>query len=335
MVLASGAVGAREEVGMASWERPNQVQDIEPGADPADSDASAYSPPKDALRSWLAKGIHTFGFDARRLGGRGHARQVLGDDHRSGYRGAEAWREWASALQRHTLHSALTRLSAVERQVVTLAYLEGRTNREIAASLGVSVSTVRRRLWLALEHLDESVLRTGRWVSAILLLGAVYVADRSSRLGRFVYTSASSDWPHKLAATVAVGVVGAASVSLVGANHHSVALKHSSLPAIAGLTQPPSSLIKSFIPSGLPLAPSIAAPITPITTARISTSITVPPSVKTHVTKTTKVGSDATDEQSKQGESTSEKHDKGDKDGSGDHAATQSGQHGDVQDSSH
>jgi RNA polymerase sigma factor (sigma-70 family) len=147
-------------MGAASWERPGKNQDQPHGAgDAADSTASADSLPNDAMRSWLARGIHTLGIDSRRLGGRGHARRVLGEDRRSAIPTAGAWRELASALQRHTLHSALTRLSAAERQVVTLAYLEGRTNRQIAATLGVSVSTVRRRLWLALEHLDECVAR--------------------------------------------------------------------------------------------------------------------------------------------------------------------------------
>lgn len=297
-------------MGAASWERPGNGQDQEQGAgDAAGSIASADRPPNDAMRSWLARGIHTFGIDPRRLGGRGHARRVLGEDRRSALRAAGAWRELASALQRHTLHSALTRLSAAERQVVTLAYLEGRTNRQIAASLGVSVSTVGRRLWLALEHLDEQVRRTGTWVSSILLLGLVYVIDRSARLGRFANAAAATDWPHKLAATVAVGAVAAAGFSLVATSLHSSTAKHAPPPAAARLIQSLPGATRSSLPIPLPFAPGTSPSITPSTIAPITPSIAAPPSAITPATKATKVVSDTTDEETEQGDSTSKQSD--------------------------
>jgi hypothetical protein len=104
----------------------------------------------------------------------------------------------------------MSELSPDERRVITLAYLEGRTNREIAAILGVSVSTVRRRLWAALKRLDAYIGRTGTWLSTFLLLAAAYVLYRPSRLARSI--AGSSDWSQKLVSTVAV----AATVSAVG-----------------------------------------------------------------------------------------------------------------------
>jgi hypothetical protein len=210
---------------------------------------------------------------------------------------AGGWRELASALQRHTIHNALTHLSAAERQVVNLAYLEGRTNRQIAAMLGVSVSTVRRRLWFALEHLDEYVRRTGTWVSSILLLGLVYLIDRWARLGRLVDAAASADWQHKLVATVAVGAVAAAGVGLVAAKLPSSLSRHSAPPATARLIPSLPGAPISSTPNLLPFAPADAAPITPSTAVMLS---------NTTVANATKADSDRTADESEQGESASE-----------------------------
>ena len=289
-------------MGAASWERPGKDQDQQHGAGgAADSMASADPLPNDAMRSWLARGIHTFGIDPRRLGGRGHARRVLGEDRRSAVPAAGAWRGLASALQRHTLHNALTRLSAAERQVVTLAYLEGRTNRQIAATLGVSVSTVRRRLWLALEHLDEYVRRTGTWVSSILLLGLVYVLDRSARLGRFANPAGATDWTHKLAATVAVGAVTAAGISLLATNLHSSNANHASPPATARLIQRLPRSTGSSLPNPGPLAPGTS-----------TSSTAAPRSATPHAAKATVAASSPNDEETEQGETTSDQSDQAD-----------------------
>ena len=82
-----------------------------------------------------------------------------------------AWGGLVSALQRHTVHGELAQLSKEDRQILSLAYLSGHTNREIAAMLRVSVSTVRRRLSAALARLEESMRRAGTWVSVLALLG--------------------------------------------------------------------------------------------------------------------------------------------------------------------
>lgn len=291
-------------MGAASWKRQDQDQDV--GQDAADAAKSVPSPdpsPTDAIRSWLIRGIHTVGIDPRRLGGRGQARRVLGEDRRLAPGAASGWRELASALQRHTIHNAITHLSAEERHVVNLAYLEGRTNRQIAAILGVSVSTVRRRLWFALEHLDEYVRRTGSWVSSIVLLGLVYVIDRWTRLGRLVDAAASADWQHKLVATVAVGAVAAAGAGLVAAKLPSSPSRHSAPPAAARLIPSLPGATVSSIPNLLPLAPADAAPITPSTAVVLS---------NTTVAKATKAASEATAEESEQGEGTSEQSDEAD-----------------------
>ena len=165
----------------------------------------------DAVRSWLASGNHIFGVDPRRRRGRnGRAKELLADDNQMSQASPGDWKALASALDRHTLRGGMTELSAEERGVVTLAYLEGRTNRQIAAIMGLSVSTVRRRLEVALKRLDEYTSRTGAWLSALIVLGFGYAMVRVHKLER----AANADWTHRVASTVAVGAVTAAAIGL-------------------------------------------------------------------------------------------------------------------------
>src|SRR5665213_2408928 len=186
----------------------------------------------DAVRSWLASGHHIFGVDPRRRRGHhGHARQLLAGDLRSNEATAGDWQGLASALDRHTVRGGMTELSAEERRVITLAYMEGRTNREIAAILGVSVSTVRRRLWVALKRLDAYISRTRTWLPAIVLLGSGYVMTRAHRLVQ----AANADWTQRVASTVAIGAVTAAAIGLA-VTPDSPWSTRSSAPAAAPMT---------------------------------------------------------------------------------------------------
>jgi predicted DNA-binding protein (UPF0251 family) len=186
----------------------------------------------DAVRSWLANGTHIFGVDPRRRQGHhGHARQLLAEDLRADKATTGEWQALASALDRHTVRGGMAELSSEERQVITLAYLEGRSNGEIAAMLGVSVSTVRRRLWLGLKRLESYLSRTRNWVSAVLVLGAGYVAERSARLGHTL----SADWSHKVASTVAVGAVAVAAIGLTAISPDSTRPHATPAAAAAGL----------------------------------------------------------------------------------------------------
>ena len=93
--------------------------------------------------------------------------------------------------------------------MITLAYLEGQTNRQIAATLGVSVATARRRLWAALERLELYVSAAGAWLAALLVGFSVYMLSRLAKL------TESADTAQRVAATVTVGVLAAAAVGVV------------------------------------------------------------------------------------------------------------------------
>lgn len=154
-----------------------------------------------AMRSWLVHGPRKFAIDQRRrFGSHGQSRRLLGADGKNGIGANGSWQNLVAALQRQAVHDALAQLRKPDRQILTLAYLRGHTNREIAAILGVSLSTVSRRLTAALARLDEYVRKAGLWVVSIALLGLAYL--RSVRWPGGMTTAATST-----AAVVAFGLV--------------------------------------------------------------------------------------------------------------------------------
>src|SRR5260370_2749882 len=116
----------------------------------------------DAMRSWLAHGVQLVD-RRRRFGSHGRAREMLVSDQTASQNGSERWQALAAALHRHTVRGGLSELGPEHRPLITLAYLQGRPNREIAAMLGVSGPTVRRRLGVARGLLDAHICRTGDW----------------------------------------------------------------------------------------------------------------------------------------------------------------------------
>lgn len=168
----------------------------EPGPEPpAEQQASG------AMRSWLVRGTRKFSVDRRRRYGRhGQSRLLLagGSAESVGSRGT--WQGVVAALQRQAVHGALAQLRKTDRQILTLAYLRGLTNREIAAQLGVSVSTVRRRISAALARLDEYVRQARIWMASLAVFAAAHV--RATRWPGALSTGAAAT-----AAVVAMGVV--------------------------------------------------------------------------------------------------------------------------------
>src|SRR6185312_10797431 len=129
---------------------------------------------------------------------------------------AGRWQGLTSSLQRHTVRGGLSELKPEEQRVISLAYLEGRTNREIADELGVSVTTARRRLWAALKRLEDYIAGVGVWLTALMLAAGAFVFTRAARLVHSVNAlAASPDKTERLAAAVTAGAVTAAAVGII------------------------------------------------------------------------------------------------------------------------
>jgi hypothetical protein len=162
----------------------------------------------DSVRSWLASGAQLVD-RRRRFGRHGRTRKLLVVDPAARPNASDGWHSTTSALQRHTVGGALSELDPQHRRVITLAYLEGQSNRQIAATLGVSVATARRRLWKALERLEMYVSAAGAWLAALLVGFSVYVLSRLAKV------TESADTAQRVAATVTVGVLAAAAVGVI------------------------------------------------------------------------------------------------------------------------
>lgn len=135
----------------------------------------------DSMRSWLASGVQLVD-RRRRFGGHGNTRKLLVVDPQSRPAKSEHWQSTTAALQRHTISGALSELDPEHRRVIQLAYLEGQSNRQIAAVMGVSVTTVKRRLLKALERLEIYISAAGAWLAAVLVAFGAYLASRVARV---------------------------------------------------------------------------------------------------------------------------------------------------------
>jgi sigma-70-like protein len=143
----------------------------------------------------------------RRLGSHAEARRFLTEDGGLAAVESGVWDGLLTALRRHTIQATLASLAASHRQVLHLAYLEGRTNREIAAILSISRSTVRRRIVLALANLDGQIRRVGTRASAVLLLFLAFAAARAGRSVSTVRALPAGNVVLTAAAGAAAGVV--------------------------------------------------------------------------------------------------------------------------------
>ena len=155
----------------------------------------------------MVRGTRKVAIDQRRRFGRhGQSRRLLAADGARSATARGTWQDLVGALQRQAVHSALAQLRKTDRQILTLAYLQGHTNREIAAMLGVSISTVSRRISTALSRLDEYVRQARIWAVTFALLGLAHL--RSLRWPAAMPTAAAAT-----AAVVTMGLVAVGPVS--------------------------------------------------------------------------------------------------------------------------
>ena len=171
-----------------------------------------------SLRSWLVRGTHKVAIHPRRRAGSNReTREVLAAD--AGWLPGDqsGWRGLVTALQRHTVLNALGKLRKGDRDILTMAYLDGHTNNEIARMLKISVRTVSRRLAVALARLEEHARNVGIWLAAF---GLVALAGMQRRFG---VLSRSEGW--QAAAIGTAGVVTVATVAFVSVTPSSPAVK--------------------------------------------------------------------------------------------------------------
>src|SRR5205809_5889279 len=106
--------------------------------------------------------------------------------------------------------------------------------------MGVSERTVRRRLSVALARLEEFSGRAGAWISAMAIVGVLYLLERGARVGRGATAWRPADWSATLAGAVAIGAVTAGGVGLPAAEHAATLPQPSRPPVLRGTDALPS-----------------------------------------------------------------------------------------------
>ena len=116
--------------------------------------AASYQPGRAAVRTWLLSITHHRAVDAvRRRAARVQAAPL--EDQAQLRGGTDVWTDVSRTLVREEVRAALARLPNEQRQSIELAYFGGLTYPEIAAKLGVPLGTVKSRLRLGLQKLQN------------------------------------------------------------------------------------------------------------------------------------------------------------------------------------
>lgn len=207
----------------------------------------------DSMRSWLASGVQLVD-RRRRYGGHGNTRKLLVVDPLARPANSEHWQSMTAALQRHTISGALSELEPEHRRVIQLAYLEGQSNRQIAATMGVSVTTVKRRLLKALERLELFISAAGAWLAAIMVAFGAYLATKVARV-------VGPEDTQRVASAAAAVTLAAAAVGIVTFMPDSASPGHAPATFNAPLTTG-HTLPAADIQSGGPAVPTQDQPVT-------------------------------------------------------------------------
>lgn len=170
-----------------------------------------------------------------------------------------AWKDFSGAMFRHAVDDALRSLPHEDTQVVKLAYFGGYSNRAIAERVGLTESTVQRRLRRALTAISEHIQHgralgrraafavmvwlSGRWLTD----GANHLAQAATVASFTVIVAAESPMAPAVAASPA-------------AAHAQTATVHSSAPIVAPVVQAPSVRLPVAIPAPPPLKVEVKLP---------------------------------------------------------------------------
>ncbi len=204
----------------------------------------------DSMRAWLVGGVQLVD-RRRRFGGHGNTRKLLVVDPPARSATSEHWQSTTAALQRHTVSGALTELEPEHRRVIQLAYIEGRSNREIAAALGVSVTTVKRRLLKALERLELYISAAGAWLAAMLIGFGAYVGSRIARV-------VGPEDTQRVASTAAVVTLAVAAVGVVTLMPDTASPRHPTHPSAGPSLSVTATVPTADVDTGGPSTPNVA-----------------------------------------------------------------------------
>ena len=124
--------------------------------------APSYAPPRGTVRDWLFSILHHRAIDyIRAMRHRpildGAMWKEIEQDEQ--YALPDVWERAWQNLEGERVRAALLKLLPEQRMVIELAYFEGWTHTEIAATYHIPLGTVKTRMRLALLHLRKHLER--------------------------------------------------------------------------------------------------------------------------------------------------------------------------------
>jgi RNA polymerase sigma-70 factor (ECF subfamily) len=108
--------------------------------------ASNFDPSRGSVMSWLMTLAHRRAVDRVRSEQAGTDRQALYESTSVSGPFDHVTEEVTRRLEHQSVLACLDTLTATQRESVAMAYYDGRTYREVAAHLGVALSTVKTRI---------------------------------------------------------------------------------------------------------------------------------------------------------------------------------------------
>jgi RNA polymerase sigma-70 factor (ECF subfamily) len=124
--------------------------------------ACRYDPNRGTLRTWLLAMVHHRCIDSLRRAARHQHHAEIDESLAERLEADEHIEEMVVARdESHHARRLVAGLPSEQRQVIELAFFRGLTQREIAASVGVPIGTVKGRQRLALAKLQARSLAAG------------------------------------------------------------------------------------------------------------------------------------------------------------------------------
>ncbi|MBA4168930.1 MAG: sigma-70 family RNA polymerase sigma factor [Chloroflexi bacterium] len=127
--------------------------------------AGSYSVGRGSVKTWLTSIVRNRAIDVVRA-----RRESDGDDEAVllGLRDSSpsVIEQVTASLDRDTVRAAITVLPVEQRQVIAMAYFEGRSHSEIAGMTGLPLGTVKSRIRLGMHRLRDELVGIGFDMSA-------------------------------------------------------------------------------------------------------------------------------------------------------------------------
>jgi len=122
--------------------------------------AGSYSPGRGSVKSWILGIVRNRAIDilrAQRQSGADDEALLLSLRDSS----PAVLDQVVARLDGETVRSAIDRLPPLQRQAISIAYLEGRSHAEIAAKTGLPLGTVHGRIRLGMRRMKAQLMAVG------------------------------------------------------------------------------------------------------------------------------------------------------------------------------